>query len=381
MSFQLMVGLCSVIGAALFFAAGYMAARARFSAANTPPGGRSGRSPAAGGRPAAPPSAGGDALAGLFLEAMQTGDRQAAEKDRAKQQQVVQAKLKEASRNIQRLKKDTAILARQKAALETEKKDCRNRLQELAAAETERRQMAAKLGECRKQMDTLKGQNEKLAAELEAARSQSQTSEKDTPSIQALQTKNRDLSLQVRHLSEQLKELERLRQQNQELKSYKGRLKEKDAEIETLKSENAKLNSMKIFWDAPPQPVANLPKEGLGQMFQHMVNRLSESETARGVALADELGLMIAGTSPHAEALAGMAAVFTETRTTLETMLPFGTIDHFSIVNQKGLSLKMRPVTISGHDLILSTLTAGEGPDSADPDRARIEALLKEMAG
>ncbi len=346
MTLQFAAGLGFAIGAVLFFAAGFLLARVRRSSASDPP---------------------------------RAGDGQTAEgSEESGEISADSPELAQANRRISGLQKNTAVLERQKAALEKKREEFLRQLKkDLAYIEGQQKELRAKDAELQRKTDALgeaEAQNEKLRTELQEAKSRVQELTDTVNSMEASEAGKKDLSLQVSRMSEQLEELETLKQENRELQSYKNTAKELEAEVKELKSENAKLHSMKIFWDAPPQPVVPVSKEGLGQMFQLMVNRLSESRKARGAALADELGLMVAGTSDHAEALAGMGAVLTETNATLESMLPFGTIDHVKIVNQNELTLMMRPVTISGNDLILSTLTVGEGPG-----RNEVEKLLREI--
>ncbi len=111
----------------------------------------------------------------------------------------------------------------------------------------------------------LKAENEKLFAELQEAKSQVQGLTYKVNSLGEVREKNKDLSVKVEMLTAQVEELERLREKNRRLKSQTRAIKEMESEIKALKSKNEKLHSMKIFWDAPPQPVLSFSEEGVGR--------------------------------------------------------------------------------------------------------------------
>lgn len=404
---QLAIAIASVIGAALFFAAGFMLARVRRSSADSdaarPPDApvphaeteavapkpdvipwdvwfedllvedtAAGKKPAAGSAPGAYEAEAGETLPEAAAEP--------ADSEPGAAVQALREELEQAKENLARMEKDRALLEQQKTALEEEKSALQSQVQSLEeTAEAERsetsRQIAG-LEENAGESADLKAENEKLFAELQEAESQVKGLTYKVNSLDDVREKNKDLSVKVEMLTEQVEELERLRDENRRLKSQTRAFKEMEAEIKALKTENEKLHSMKIFWDAPPQPVLPFSEEGLGAMFQQIVNRLSESDNSRGAVLADELGLLVAGVGDHAEAMAGMAAVFSEISTNLKTMLPFGTIDHLSIVNQSDLTLTMRPLSVAAdkYELVLSTLTVGKGPG-----RGVIENLMAEI--
>ena len=159
------------------------------------------------------------------------------------------------------------------------------------------------------------------------------------------------------------KEFEGLRDENQWLKSQLSETKGLRDEIDELKKENARLNAMGAILDQPPPHSVSAPLEGLGGAFQNISNRLSRLEGSRGVALADELGLLIAGTGEHMEAMAGMAAVFSEVCLKTEALLPFGKIDAMTISNRHDLTIAMQPFNIASVNVIITTLSVGNEPD------------------
>jgi hypothetical protein len=374
MTFQVAVGLCIFAGALLFFAAGFLVARLL----RRPPVPGPQEEPVSGApAPAASAQAGGEGgLAKVFLDLLDADPRQESErKALAAELDNLRTELAEAGREIRRLRDAAADLAGRKDKLEKEKQELQARLQSSASTTARNAELAQKVSQLQQKLEAaeaLRDENRRLAAELEAARSWRPAAVYQSGPEGTLEEENRKLSLQVRHLAGQVKEMHALREESRELKHCRRANKEMRSEIEALKTENAQLRSLQMLQETPPPPSASLPASGLGRSLQFLVNRLSESQAARGTALADELGLMVAGTGAHAEAMAGMAAVFSDIGATLNSMIPFGKIDHIQIANPNELTLTLRPVTISGHSLILSTLTAGEGPGRAD-----VENLLK----
>ncbi|MCF8026692.1 MAG: hypothetical protein K9K82_14540 [Desulfobacteraceae bacterium] len=392
MTLQLTIAACSVIGAALFFAAGYMLARIHpfFSAPDSSVKRASAADPDAAAEPLE------ILIDTLAPDEPQKAKTRAAEADtvvtgkavnelRARQLREAREKLKNAAAYILRLKNYAERLAREKQALEQEKgkleqekKSLQDQLQALESAEAERKRLSLEVAELKNRTDAateLQAEKENLSAQLQEARDQVQGLSAKIESKGTVEEENKDLSLRVEMLNEQLEEMEDLQEENSRLKAQQNAIQEMESEIAALKSENANLQSMKIVQAGPPQPVMHFTEEGLGAVLQHLVNRLSESENARGAVLADELGLMIAGTGAHSEAMAGIAAVFAETSAQLQNMLPLGEIDHMQIVNQNDLNLTIRPLSVSDHEMILTTLSVGRGPD-----RNTIENLMQEIA-
>ncbi|MFP3979891.1 MAG: hypothetical protein ACLFUY_00720 [Desulfobacterales bacterium] len=398
---QLTIAVCSALGAALFFAAGYILARIHPFSSAPDSSGRSGSAGGSGKRDAiSGPGAEGEPLEILIdalapdnpqktkTRAAQAGTEvtgKAVDKLRARQLREAREKLKKAATYIRRLKSHAEHIARQKQALELEKEDfeqekksLQGQVQALESVEAERKRLSLEVAELKKQTDAataLQAENENLSAQLQEARDQVQHLSAKIESIGDVEEENKDLSLRVEMLTEQLEEMENLQEENSRLKTQQKAVREMESEIAALKSENANLKSMKIVQDGPPQPELHFSEKGLGAVLQHLVNRLSESENARGAVLADELGLMIAGTGAHSEAMAGMAAVFSETSAQLQNMLPFGEIDHMQIVNRNDLTLMIRPLSVSDHELILTTLSVGQGPD-----RNTIKSLMQDNA-
>ncbi len=398
---QVAIAIASVIGAVLFFAAGFMLARVRPSAADSnaarPPDApvSYAETTAAAPKPGVIPwdvwfedlladdkaaeTSGSHNAAAAETQSKAADEAGSGEPEAALQ--ALQEELAQANENLARMEKDRVLLEQEKAALKEEKNALQKQVQNLeekaAAERSETSRQIAELKENTGESGDLKAENEKLFAELAEAKSQVEGLTYKVNSLDNVREKNKDLSVKVEMLTEQVEALERLREENRRLKSQTRAVKEMESEIKALQSENEKLHSMKIFWDAPPQPVLPFSEEGLGAMFQQIVNRLCESEKSRGAVLADELGLLVAGVGDHAEPMAGMAAVFSEISTNLKTMLPFGKIDHLSIVNQSDLTLTMRPLSVAAdkYELVLATLSVGEGPG-----RGTIENLMQEIA-
>jgi predicted regulator of Ras-like GTPase activity (Roadblock/LC7/MglB family) len=192
-----------------------------------------------------------------------------------------------------------------------------------------------------------------------------------------LEDVNLELSIRTERFDEQLKDLDALRDENRTLQESLAVLEASKKEIVRLKEENAKLNSLGIVLKESPRP-SSLPAapDGLGGAFQNMVNTLSGEKSSRGVVLADELGLLVAGTGDHTESMAAMAAVFTTVSERMETVFPFGEISQIVIENMDELTITMQPYELASDRLILTALSVGPGPE-----RASVAKLIERSAG
>jgi predicted regulator of Ras-like GTPase activity (Roadblock/LC7/MglB family) len=367
---QLTWVVCALIGALFFFVSGYMiAARTRTApsvARNSNPSKTDGPRKVKVAGPEISSAEGEEkGQEVVFLDALQT-DRHGLRKE-----------LSRANARLERWRKEAEALSARKRELERENREIENKLrtlEEMRRQEPAPVRRPARLRELLDAFKSLRVEKEKLAYQIKLERRRVQEMLPKMEEMAELKKNNQELSLRVDQLKGELEVLEQREHPGAGPRQGLA-VEELKSEVRQLQSENAKLRSMKILWEAPPEPIAHFSKEGLGQMFQQLVNRLTVSDQVRGVALADELGLLIAGTSEYAEVLAALAAVFSKTKSRVATMLPLTEVDHLKIVNRNGLTLMMRPVTISGNHLVLSTLTTGEGPS-----RVSTEILLSEVA-
>ncbi len=217
---------------------------------------------------------------------------------------------------------------------------------------------------------------EKLEETNRELASQAKILEDEMKRLADLESTNQELSIKSERLQDRIREMESLKEENRTLKSNLVELEASHNEIARLKKENAKLNSMGIVIQEPPKPSTVLASpDGFGGACQNVVNQLSKPKTSRGVVLADELGLLIAGTGDHTESMAAMAAIFSTMSERVGSILPFSEIDQITIANMDKLTLTMQPYEIASDKLIVTALSVGPGPT-----REEVTELIKQNA-
>jgi hypothetical protein len=200
-------------------------------------------------------------------------------------------------------------------------------------------------------------------------------SERRLEALSRLEDENQSLMKRVMQAEGQLKDFDDLRNENHWLKSELAETEARKDEIDELKRENARLNAMGMILEKPLSHSVPSSHDGLGGSFQNVANQLSQMEGSRGVVLADDIGLAIAGTGDHMEAMAGMAAVFSDVCIKMDSLLPFGEIDAMKITNRQNLTIAMQPFDIASVNVIITTLSVGP-----EPNRETIDKLIEQMS-
>jgi cell shape-determining protein MreC len=197
---------------------------------------------------------------------------------------------------------------------------------------------------------------------------------KDIKDISDLKQKNKDLKHELDLLKSQLKDIDRLNDENQSLNEQLAELDNLKKQVEAMKGEKTRTNNALKFAEELVQLKASSSKENispeiyskhesLGETFQSIVNQISKLEGSCGVAVADMLGLLIAGIGDHMDSMAGMAAVYSELDNKISSLIPFGSIDMVKITNIHNLTFAMQPFEMDSEKLILTTLAKGHGID------------------
>ncbi len=199
-----------------------------------------------------------------------------------------------------------------------------------------------------------KGRLKNLIAKVTLANSEKaqlmerlEIAEKDLQEIPALEKKNNELAQALDLLNAKLKDFDLIQNKN---KKNRGREVISSA-AETLRA-GAAFNNESL-----------MQRKGLGGAFQSMVNRMSQMDGSLGVVVADELGLLVAGTGEHMETLAGMAAVYSDIDRNVTALIPFGEIDFIRIRGLENLNLTIQPFKLESEKLVLTAFTSGKMPD------------------
>ena len=183
--------------------------------------------------------------------------------------------------------------------------------------------------------------------------------------IKILESEKNDLAIKVEVLSKKVNELESLRKENEELKMKNKEFEIIRSKVHEIEAENAALRSKGLIIESVRKPETLKIKSGFGKTLDQIVKKLTKSKNSRGVVVADELGLPVAGTSNNLNALAGMAAIFSIIDERIHNMLSLGKLEKLIIVDDNNLTLTIFPFTILKERLMLTTLTIGSGPETS----------------
>ncbi|MFW6324565.1 MAG: hypothetical protein ACOC0U_05820 [Desulfovibrionales bacterium] len=356
---QIIAGVSSLAGALLFFVAGFFLARLR-AAPEVSSEETTGPSPA---RVEGSP----DKIEMLENQLRTISQQRRQGLKRIEELQQVNDRQKEENK---------AIIAAAKNRMSSLKQQKEKAVSEAEEQRSAVEKLTRQLEEASPDKENWKEEKEELATALHMAREDLKAREEELERLSDIEEKNRDLSLKAELLNEQLRDLQTIQEENQSLKAQLGELDSLHKELERLKKENSRLQSLGIVLKEPPaKPKISPSTESLGQAYQDVVSKLSQDDSSRGVVMADELGLLIAGTGDHMEAMAAMAAVYSNVSNRIESMLPFGEIEQVVIENTEKLTITMQPYVVDADRVIITALTVGPGPT-----REYVTQVVKESA-
>lgn len=194
--------------------------------------------------------------------------------------------------------------------------------------------------------------------------------------VTALELENNELKLKIELLKRQTKENDKGRAENRKLRLQVNELEILRSKCYELETENASLRIKGLVINKPPKPTQLVPIGGLGKTLENLIHELScEIDGYRGAVFADDLGLPIAGYGEYADALAGMAAVFSKIEHRIHSLFDFGSLKKLIIVDDNKLTLTIYPVLYLNDKLILTILSVGN-----EPDTRNIKQLINQVA-
>lgn len=376
--------LATIAGAALFFAAGFLARMvARENEA------RVGASMpiAAVTSPTLALDADRDDLAGERDRAISARDQLLAERDE------LVAKTRRAGAERQQLATERDTLAAERKKLMAE----RDRL----AAErkkliTERDQLVAERKKLVTERDALITERDGLAADKQRVRTE--TDEKSAAQT-ALKAEVASLHKDRESLAAQLEtanaahaslvaEAERMRGQLAnhpelvaEADDLRARVADRDrlgAEVKRLEAEVAQLRALELCSAEPPTIAdgTRLPRTSstTATALESILQRVAANADTRAAVIADELGLPVVAFGEHASSLAALGSVVGDTGQRARTLLPMGAIRGFSMADENSATITSWPVTAADASLMILTLTVGPGPADDIMRTAALEA-------
>ena len=97
--------------------------------------------------------------------------------------------------------------------------------------------------------------------------------------------------------------------------------------------------------------------------MQELLEQFSEVSGARGAALADDHGLLVAGTSEYAEDLAVTGALCDGLMTQVGELLPLASLQRLVMVDSNAVTAAIHPFRVGPDRMILASLSVQPGPD------------------
>lgn len=222
-------------------------------------------------------------------------------------------------------------------------------------------------------------ERQQLFRELEIERSarlaQREQAVKDTHEMTSLAAARllEELAVAREQLSRRDSQLEGLRQHTAQLRSLEGELAQATREIALLREQNRVLRAQ-VFVSRPVAPRPRVPTPLLpatGIALQRIVDGETRSGRARNAVIADELGLLVAASSPSSEyndALAALGAYLADVGSRTQDILPLRKLQQVIVRDDQDVTLTVRPLATDDPGLALVTL-AVEPMSSANDNR------------
>jgi hypothetical protein len=353
---QVLLWLCSLLGAVLFFAAGLLAARRRVA------------------RPA---------HSRVMAESAPAPERLALREEAAPQRQQVSAaqgeidrlrqSLAEAEAELHRLRGEAQRLGR---ALEDEEARAG---QEAARSKAERSELEERLG----RVPRLEAELEQRHQEVHRWRQEVKEAEAQLAKAVSPETEHtlrQDLSVKSQLLQAQADRLRDLENENAQLRQEVAGVAVVRAERDRLRTETAQLRARE-FAARPAAVTARtvaVPKGAKrGDVFQAFVDQVSRLADVRCAVIADELGLVVASHGEMSDEVAAVGALFARAGSKAIEVLPLRNVHQVTVEDDQKVALNLRPLqTSDGVDSDLTLITLGVG---AAPDSLLVNRLINEV--
>lgn len=248
------------------------------------------------------------------------------------------------------------------------------RLKDLEGIQADRQELSVKvqmLQQKAEAADGLRDEQHELRQTLAEAQREVENLKAKSRALEQVDNERHDLMIKTEVMQGRLQEMERLREQSAGLALQANELATARQEIDALKVELGGYRSQVLVQSAPPRPVVKVNLESIGGSLQTVLNRIAQQSTSRGAAIADDLGLVVAGIGEHQDALAASAAMFTELGKRLQSILPISSTELLVAVDTNGLHVSAQPYELESGRLILVTLSSGPGPE-----RKSVEQML-----
>jgi predicted nucleic acid-binding Zn-ribbon protein len=307
------------------------------------------------------------------------------------------AMLVERDRLADELRKAQATLEplARKARLEEDRAAVRERA--LAAVQAERQKLTAELAAWETRAAAADGDlravsaaRDRLAAEVDGVRARLDDTERQLDDAErraeaaaaprptgdaAVDALRHELTLCEERARAHEVELDRLREELARLRMVETYLEQTRREsvrlveeVRTLRAAAFAGRRPRRFPHATPVPI---PTTGTrGDAFQSILDRETRHGNVHSVAIADELGLVVASTGAHGDALAAFGAYLAEVGAKTREVLPLSELRQVTVRDDRDVTLTVRPLETTESNLALVVLAVGDEHDRDDGEGA-----------
>ncbi len=233
--------------------------------------------------------------------------------------------------------------------------------------------MNADLHRALRDAELARGERDALQREVEGLRGELSVA----VSRDILESIERELAVRAELATRYQEEASLAREENAALKVRMDDEQRLSSEVRALQEENRELRRQAVVSAVAPQ--TQVPQLGdratHGEALQFVADSLVNGG-ARCAAVTDELGLPVAGSGELAEALAAYGSLLADVATRGQKILPFGLATRITLEDDLRLSVSARRIDAQGAGLWVVTL--GSGPQQ---DEAHIDQLLAKTPG
>jgi len=209
--------------------------------------------------------------------------------------------------------------------------------------------------------------------------------EHERDQLRSQQTAKKDGGGEVKKLVSEQAALERRRKELEltraSLDRYKVENEKLNANVRTLEADKVRLEmtlederqepeensrDTQPFSSVSTTPIADQPDTDL----QALVDKLARAANVRVAVLADSVGLKVVGRGAETDELAAAAALLADVGQRAAKLLPVEQVDQL-ILDTEALKATACPFSTARGDLVLAALTDGPGPDHALMDKIK----------
>jgi predicted regulator of Ras-like GTPase activity (Roadblock/LC7/MglB family) len=188
------------------------------------------------------------------------------------------------------------------------------------------------------------------------------------------------MALELEALRGRVADAEALRADNAVLRaaadqcdSLSSRISELEAELQIARASAFAAAPAPAARPPAPPRLRAVPETSTEQSLQQVIDRVARLPGVRAVALADDLGLLVAGAGDHGTALAAYGGFLAGVGVRAREHLPLGGLRRCAIEDENATTICVSP--LRGAPLMLVTMSSGTGPN-----QQQVARLLEDAA-